>query len=235
MRWWALVGAALGLMPASAAPPDGTLELVDVPAVGSGPYPPDVHHLGNGTTVLHPIDSVSMTATQVWRENRHRAYQNPPAGIEDLSGYLLFDVSAIPDDALITEMKLVCHLEDAFGSPFRNPRVDIHYTPQDDWTRATVAAGHLSLGDRLVNDVSFPEYVPSCEFVLDPRAHDWTVDLADDRITLGFRDDVDHPSYVYFFGAGGTPEGPPPELWIRYQEPTAAAATAWAGLKAHYR
>jgi len=215
--------------------PDGTVGLADVPDPNPTDYPANATPLPYSEIVMNPIDSVSMTATQVWRENRHRAYQNPDIGIEDLVGYLLFDVSSIPDDAWITDMTLTCFLEQAFASPYDTPVVDVHYVPQDRWRRATVTAGALVPDVVLLDDVPFPAFEPSHDFVLQPVLHDWSGDLRDDRITFAFRNDVSRHSYVYFYGAGGSPAGPPPQLRIRFVRPVAAAPPAWSRVKALYR
>lgn len=218
-----------------AASPDGTIGLADLPDPDPADHPANPTPLPGSEIALNPIDSVSMTAAQVWRENRHRAYQNPEVGIEDLVGYLLFDVSSVPDDAVITEMRLTCHLENAFASPYGTPVVDVHYVAHDRWRRATVAAGELTPGLRLLDDVPFPAYEPTHEFVLHPERRDWRGDLADDRITLAFRDDVPHHSYVYFYGAGGAPAGEPPVLRIRYARPVATEPAPWGRMKSLYR
>ena len=77
--------------------------------------------------------------------------------------------------------------------------------------------------------------MPTYDFVLDATAHDWAGDLADDQICLGFTNDVDHYSYVYFFGAGGSPQGPPPELTIVYDTEVATQSSTWSQLKALFR
>jgi hypothetical protein len=230
-----VTGATLAGALSDAASPDGTIGLADLPDPDPTDYPAHATPLPYSEIVMNPVDSVSMTGTQVWRENRHRAYQNPGIGIEDLVGYLLFDVSSVPDDASITELTLTCYLENAFASPYQTPVVDVHYVGHDRWRRATVAAGELVPGPLLLDDVAFPAYEPSHRFVLPPLLHDWSVDLQDDHITFAFRNDVAHHSYVYFYGAGGTPEGTPPELRIRYERPVASDAARWGRLKTLYR
>ncbi len=163
-----------------------------------------------GTYVITPFESVSIDQTSVWRDNRHRAYYSG----RNVNGFLLFDVSDIPNDATIISMTLRCYLENAYGSPNSNPIVDVYYSEDDGWTRDTVSAGQLSLDVLLANDIPFTSYISSYDFELDVSAHDWTQDLLDDQISIGFKNDVSHYSYVYFFGAYGSPVGPPPELII---------------------
>jgi len=161
---------------------------------------------------LTPFESVSICPAQTWTDNRHRAYYN--TNWLNVNGFLLFDVSAIPDDAVVTEMTLRCYLENDYGSPYSNPVVDIYWSDDDGWTRSSVTPNQLSLNDLVVNDIPFIQYVPTYDFQIDMGAHDWSIDLADNRICLGFKNDVNYYSYVYFFGAYGTPTGPPPVLTI---------------------
>ena len=162
--------------------------------------------------VITPFESVSISSSSTWQDNRHRAYWS--TSITDLYGCLLFDVTQIPDTEIIISMTLKCYLEVGFGSPSANPVVDIYWCPNDNWTRNSATPGSIQLVDLVVNNVPFTTYVPDYTFTINVGAHDWIVDLSDNRITLGFKNDVNYYSYVYFFGAYGTPTGPPPELTI---------------------
>ena len=207
-------GTLEGALPSALAP-------VDNPVVAMTPE----------SITLNPIESVSISESSTWPDNRHRAYWSG----ENVNGFLLFDVSAIPNDAVILEMNILCYLEDAYGSPNSNPVVDVYYSGDDGWTRDSATPGSLSLDVLLVDDVPFDTYVPTYDFILDAAAHDWTGDLADDQICLGFTNDVGYYSYVYFFGAGGSPQGPPPELTIVYDSEVAIQSSAGAQLKALFR
>ena len=160
--------------------------------------------------VLTPFESVSISATSTWTDNRHRAYYSG----SNVNGFLLFDVTNIPDNSLIVSMNLLCHLENAFGSPSSNPVVDIYWSDDDNWTRNSVQPNQLSLDDILIDNVPFTTYVPTYNFTLNVAGHDWSVDLQDNQICLGFKNDVTYYSYVYFYGAYGAPTGPAPELTI---------------------
>jgi hypothetical protein len=187
--------------------------------------------VARGTYVISPFESVSMTSSEIWRDNRHRAYLS--SEYEHLDGFLLFDVSEIPDTETISSMTLRCYLEDRFGSPNSNPIVDVYYSTDDGWDRGTVAAGALSLDVLLLDDVPFTSYVEYYDFNLNVSAHDWSADLLDDQICIGFRNDAANPSYVYFFGAYGDPEGPPPELTIETGSPV--ELSGWTEIKALFR
>ena len=208
MRKLLLVCAAMvfasGFM-LNAGADDGTIEGT-TPSLNETGQPGVTTHPSDNTYVISPYESVSV-GTSVWRDNRHRAYWNTST---IANGFLLFDVTAIPDSETIVAMTLKCYLENAYGSPAYNPVVDVYYSEDDGWARATVGAGDLSLDVLLLNDVPFTSYIPEYDFVLDVSAHDWTQDLIDNEICIGFTNDVNYYSYVYFFGAYGTPTGPAP-------------------------
>jgi hypothetical protein len=164
------------------------------------------------TYVITPFESVSISQSQVWQDNRHRAYWS--SSLLNVNGFLLFDVTQIPDNAQIVSMTLRCYLENAFGSPYSNPVVDVYYSEDDNWTRMTATPGSLSLDVLLANDIAFTSYVTYYDFTLNVAAHNWSQDLLDNRICIGFKNDVQYYSYVYFFGAYGSPTGPAPELTI---------------------
>ena len=189
---------------------DGTTPPVGVTSEQGSPGGSSI--LDDAVYTINPFESVSINATSTWPDNRHRAYWN--SSLLNVNGFLLFDVSAIPDGANITSMTLRCYLENAFGSPNSNPVVDVYYSADDGWTRSSATPGSLSLDTLLANDVPFTTYVTSYDFVLDVGAHNWSGDLLDDQICIGFKNDVSHYSFVYFFGAYGSPTGSPPELII---------------------
>jgi hypothetical protein len=224
---------ALVLSASLAAADDGTLE-----GAASGSEVPQgevggVISAGDNIYVLTPIESVSINDTQTWQDNRHRAYWSD--GLLNVNGFLLFDVSDIPDDECVVGMSLLCYLENAYGSPAYNPVVDVYYSEDDGWTRASATPGSLSLDVLLVDDVPFSVYVPTYTFVFDISGHDWSQDLADNQICIGFTNDVNYYSYVYFFGAYGDPQGPPPELTIETMAGSPADVTTWGAIKAFYR
>ncbi|RJP76230.1 MAG: T9SS C-terminal target domain-containing protein [Candidatus Zixiibacteriota bacterium] len=203
--------AVLGALALSAWAADGTQEGA---CPGSVAGKPEVTvRQTDDTYNLAPLESVSLSQTQAWRDNRLRAYYS--TSLYGVNGFLLFDVSAIPDDAVITSMTLRCYLELAYGSPASNPVVDVYYSADDNWTRAAVAPGALSLDVLLQDNVPFTSYTPYYDFQLNVSAHNWTGDLLDNQICLALKDDVTYYSYVYFFGSGGgTPVGTPPQLTI---------------------
>jgi hypothetical protein len=205
------------------------------PPVAGGPAPATLAQMDGSRYVLNPFESVSMSDEYIWTDNRHRAYVDP-AGWH-ANGFLLFDVSGIPDNSTITGMTLRCYLEDAFNSPHNEPVVDVYYSGDDGWRRDTALPGTLSLDELLLGNVAFHEFVPYYDFTLDVNAHDWSVDLADDQICIGFTNtnELTLPSYVYFIGAYGDPPGPPPELTIETSNPTPVQQNSWGRVKSLYR
>jgi hypothetical protein len=224
--------SAVALLAATACAVDGTIEGA-VWNAGNGQDGGGIVQVTDTSYLVTPFESVSINQTQVWMDNRHRAYWS--TSLLNVNGFLLFDVSGIPDTDQIISMTLRCYLENAYGSPAYGPVVDVYYSADDGWTRNTVAPGQLSLDVLLVNDVPFGAYIPQYDFVLDVGAHDWTGDLLDDQICIGFTNDVDYYSYVYFFGAYGSPTGPPPELMIETVPFSAVEESSWSGIKALYR
>ncbi len=191
---------------------DGTMEGAVKPYNSSPESRGGLIHQTDSTYVLTPIESATVSASNVWRDNRHRAYYNTSTGWAN--GCLLFDVSMIPDNEEITSMTLRCYLEDAYSSPRNNPVVDVYWAANDNWTRSSVQAGAVTTDTLLVDSIPFSVYTQYYDFVIDVSAHDWSIDLLDNYITLIFKNDVTYYSYVYFFGAYGTPTGSPPELTI---------------------
>lgn len=190
--------------------------------------------LPNGSSVaINPIESVSIGDSHVWRDNLARAYFSFG---ENVNGFLLFDISSIPPGSSIVSMHLLCSLE---GAPFGSPLVEVYYSADDNWTRGTATPGSLSLDAVLAGPILFTNMVPTYDFDLNVGAHDWSADVGDGRITLGFKNARSSYSYVYFFGAGieagGDDAGPPPILTITYDRPTVTRSTTWGRVKTLFR
>ena len=211
---------------------DGTEEGA-CPSSGSGQSDAGAVHVTEGTYVASPFESVSMNETIVWPDNRLRAYWS--SSLLNVDGFLLFDVSGIPDTETVVSLTLRCYLENSYGSPYSGPVVDVYYSGDDGWGRDTVPAGQLSLDVLLASDILFSSYMPYYDFVLDVDAHDWSVDLLDNEICIGLRNGVSYYSYVYFFGAYGEPIGLPPELTIETSTSSPVTESSWAGIKVQYQ
>lgn len=196
-------------------------------------FPANPQHPNSSTVVINPIESVSISNSQVWPDNRHRAYFD--FGTGNVNGFLLFDISSIPPGSSILSMHLLCSLENAYNSPYLDPLVEVYYSADDNWTRATATPGSLSLDALLAGPILFTTWVPTYDFGLNAGAHDWSADLADGRITLGFKNASSTYSYVYFFGAGDDPVGPAPSLTITYDGPTTTRSVTWGRIKTLFR
>lgn len=223
---------AVLLLGVSAYAVDGTMEGAQS-GTGNGQSDAGTVEFALGSFLITPFESVSLNESSTWQDNRLRAYWS--SGLSNVNGFLLFDVSDIPDSDEIISMTLRCYLENAFGSPANNPVVDVYYSGDDGWTRGTVVGGQLSLDLLLADDVPFGAYTPSYDFVLDVDAHDWSTDLADNQICIGLKNDVSYYSYVYFFGAYGEPSGPPPELSIETTPFSPIGPSSWSAIKGLYR
>ncbi len=173
------------------------------------------------TYKLNPTDSVSVApnSTTIWSDNRHRAYTGSGTNPLDIHGLLKFDLTKIPDTSLIVSMKLTCTMENAYSSPRNSPVVNLHYSADDSWTRTTAVPTSGALGAILTaNQKNFQ--FPSHTFNIDLTAHNWAIDLKDNLLTLAIDNVNTAYSYIYFFGAGGSPSGTPPVLEIVAQAST---------------
>jgi hypothetical protein len=167
------------------------------------------------TYKLNPVDSVSVApnSTSIWRDNRHRAYTGTGTNPLDIHGLLKFDLTTIPDTSVVVSMKLTCTLENAYSSPLNSPVVNMHYSADDSWTRATATPTSGPLGAILTaNQQNFK--LPTHVFTVDVTKHNWAIDLKDNFLTLAIDNINPNYSYVYFFGSGGSPAGTPPLLEI---------------------
>ncbi len=82
-------------------------------------------------------DSINPPGTN-WQDNRLRAYWSA----DYVDGFLKFDLSAIPDGATITSLKLTTYHEYGYGNPHDNPEVQIYRVANDSWSRANSADPH---------------------------------------------------------------------------------------------
>jgi len=163
------------------------------------------------------VDSVSVNrGTQSWsmRDNRIRAYTGSTAGALDIHGLFMFDLSQVPDTATVFAARLVTTNEQAFGSPKSNPVVDLYYSSDDSWTRAS-ASPTSAMPKAVVADQVIDFSAITHDWPLDLGAHDFKADLQDNRVTLAVRNMNKAYSYVYFIGHTGSPTGPPPYMEIR--------------------
>jgi hypothetical protein len=201
---------------------DGTNVGAPTPGPGSPALTAPVSKPGPNrvSVTLTAIDSktISSLSNTNWNDNRFRAYwSNPSQGYVD--GLVKFDMSSIPDTANITSMTLRAYHEYGFGNPFSDPEVVIYRSNGDGWARGNASDPHPGVQESLTTVYTgFPtaDLVP-VDFVIDVNAANWSVDLADDTLTLVSRNiagAVSRYSYVYFYGSDSSPA--PPELIIEH-------------------
>jgi len=187
--------------------------------------------LAQTTVTLTATDSKSINpAGSNWNDNRFRAYYS--SGIDYVDGFVKFDLSSIPDGASIVSMTLRAYHEAGFGNPFDNPEVQVYRVADDSWSRSNPADPHPGLNEVLTGIYTgFPsaDLVP-VDFILDVTAANWSVDLADDTLSLALRNMaglVGRYSYVYFYGADAAPA--PPELIVEYTSFTLSSSGTCGG------
>lgn len=164
---------------------------------------------------LPAVDSVSISrnAANVFTDNRLRAYNNPGSTYKDVVGLYKFDLSAIPDNVVITGMRLTLAMESGFNSPYSSPVVDLLHSTDDAWTRGTATAASGAPGAVVCASQSgfvHPRHV----FTINLSAWTWANDLLDDRLTLVIDNVNPAYSYVYFYGHTGAPVGPNAQLEV---------------------
>ncbi|MHC4575620.1 MAG: DNRLRE domain-containing protein, partial [Planctomycetota bacterium] len=158
-------------------------------------------------------DSIN-TLGQNWNDNRLRAYYK--VDIDHIDGFMKFDLSSIPDAAVITSMTLTTYYE---GPAYQNPNVRIYRVADDSWSRASTVDPHPGLDQVLTPaHTSFPD-TPLAPYTwsLDVNAADWTLDLLDNVLSLGMRNENETYSYVYWCGSDPSPA--PPELTVTFIVP----------------
>jgi hypothetical protein len=155
-------------------------------------------------------------------------------------GFIKFDLSSVPDDAILTAITLTTYHYRNPGfpkSPYNNPTVNIMYSSDDSWVRGATTDLSL-LGEILSNgNTGFPtgDKVPYV-WTLDTNAHDWSSDLSDNFLTLVLGLVESDYRFVYFYGSGETdptklaydPDGTyAPVLHIEYELPPPALVGYW--------
>ncbi|MHC4617724.1 MAG: hypothetical protein ACYTEQ_08210 [Planctomycetota bacterium] len=164
------------------------------------------------TVVLPAQDTDSInTLGQNWNDNRLRAYYD--LTLYHVDGFIKFDLSSIPDAAVITSMTLTtCHEP----TRYNDPNVRIYRVADDSWSRASTVDPHPGLDQVLTpGHTSFPDTpLAPHTWSLDVHAADWTADLADDVLSLGMRNENETYSYVYWYG--GDPSPAPPLLRVTF-------------------
>ncbi len=171
------------------------------------------------TTVLLGADRSASSNTSAggydaWNDNRLRAYNVSPFGSVD--GFMRFNLSAIPDNAVITGMSLTLFAEFA---PTGTPVLGIRRSSLDTWTRGGTGFP-LAFDETLqAGDAGpFPGTSGTPYTFLLPNAGlvDWSTDLADDFLSLVVSEvGPGTNDYMYFFGSDSA--GTRPSLEVTYE------------------
>ena len=147
-----------------------------------------------------------------WNDNWVRAYFSPGgSGNFDIVGLVGFDLSKIPDSAIIKEIGLDLHYK--LNTTIQGtPITVIQYSTANNWTRSSSSVETIPLTQIVSSTTSrFPKNEVST-FQIDVGARDWSTDLADDWITLGIDNIVEEYTYVYFEGVGNFETNPRLEI-----------------------
>jgi len=174
--------------------------------------------------VVHPqttgADTVALTAQdtdsintlgQNWNDNRLRAYYD--LTLYHVDGFMKFDLSSIPDSAVITSMTLTTYYE---PDKYSDPNVRIYRVGDDSWSRASTGDPHPGLNEVLTPEhTTFPDTdLAPHTWPLDVNAADWTMDLLDNVLSLGMRNEKSDYSYIYWYGSDSSPA--PPVLRVTF-------------------
>ena len=141
---------------------------------------------------------VNLGGQDVNNDNRLRAYHS---GSTEIDGFIKFDFATIPDNAVISAMTLTLFSEfPGSGSP----KVQVRRSSYDAWSRG--GAGFPTVSDEiltLADNGPFPSglHTPYL-FTIDISSVDWSIDMADNVLTLVL-DEVSptNSGYAYFFGS----------------------------------
>jgi len=171
------------------------------------------------TVTLKPIDtdSISSVSSEDFSDNTLRAaWSNSSQGYVD--GLLKFDLASIPNASAIEGLTLRLYHQASGGSPSGDPIVAVYHSIVDNWSSTTDDI-HPGVNQLMTGQVTgFPtgDLVP-VDIVLNPSIVNWSLDLADDAMTLIVRDvagQIGRVSNVHFYGKD--PLGAPPELIVTY-------------------
>lgn len=170
------------------------------------------------STTLTAVTSLSVNYPSggTYNDNSTRAYQNPGStgcaggGGCDITGWIGFNTSTIPDTATITAMTLRAYA----NTVQMGPTVRLQYSTINNWNRTTPGT-------------MFPRSVPAAstsalaQTVNAYNAHtvnvgsfNWAADLADNWMTLGLFNTSTAYSYAYYDGSDAT--GNRPTLTVTY-------------------
>lgn len=137
--------------------------------------------------------SVNYAGGGQWIDNNTRAYVSPPD--YDITGWVKFDLSSVPADALVARAEMRLSATTVFSSP----QVAIRHSTASSWSRATATAASVPRGPAVAGPRGVS--VGWNSFDLDVNGHDFGADLAARFVTLGVTNTNTTYSYAYFEGS----------------------------------
>jgi len=200
-----------------------------------------------------PADFLSITANDsVTRANV--APLSPPGNVVVAAtgplgyrsaGWMKFDLSALPDDATVTGLKLTTYSYGPLGIPASggNPQLRIYRSNDDSWSRGSLPSAYPGTNEQLTPSLTgFPTgHRQAYVWTLDAAAFDWTGDLSDNSLSLVMRNMRNRTSGASWYGSGGLLPFDPdsiyaPSIEVQYTAPSvpepATIALAGFGLAA---
>ncbi|MBK9037188.1 MAG: DNRLRE domain-containing protein [Myxococcales bacterium] len=155
---------------------------------------------------LYATQSVSIqypqAAGSVYRDNNTRAYNNPTGDCGggspcDITGWLHFDMTSIPDTATISAMTVNAYATTVSATP----TVRVQYSSGNNWTRATVTQAALPRTTAQVGNPVAPTVNVYNAFPITISSRSWTADLVDNSLTFGLDNTNTAYTYAYFTGS----------------------------------
>ena len=170
----------------------------------------DLTCFDQSVTIL-PIENVTLDyiGNGIWQDSNVRAYNYPPNS--DLSGWMLFDLSTIPQNR---EIKTVDIQMFQMGDAHNNPELVFWYSSFDNWTRENVLPG--SIPRETIVSTSFNSFTGNTwhNYSLNTEMWDFSSDVSDGWLTIGLDNQSQAYSYVYFHGVDDP--GTQPKLKVVY-------------------
>lgn len=146
------------------------------------------------------------SGTDHWNDNLLRSYNS---GSTHIDGFMAFDLSAIPDTAIIQTLTLTTY---GYGyGPEGTPELRIYRSSHDGWHRG--GSGFPSVLNEILTPIDsgpFPTGagVPYL-WSLDDSAATWSGDLLDDQLTLVIRNENTFTyNFAYFLGSDNPATAP---------------------------
>ncbi|MBK9031084.1 MAG: hypothetical protein IPL61_07075 [Myxococcales bacterium] len=137
--------------------------------------------------------TLNYASTQAWRDDYFRAYEDTGY---DLTGWVGFDLSSIPDTATISAMTLYAYAFTVVNAP----TVRVQYSAANSWSSATVTTAQLVRTNAQVANAIAPTVNAWNAFPIIITSQNWAADLADNWLSLGVDNTNAMYSYAYFRG-----------------------------------